>query len=483
MAKNIQILKRSTVEMPNISSYKLVLEAVNAQNMPDKIFVNQRIQDYSKNTVNNFFAAVCTPVQLEDFPEDNPEEGSSYYRTNVAEIVVRTPEMLQAAFDSILYEVKKLVLDLDALDDLSEQTVYNITGNTQLTGITNLTPVQVAAFSTVAVTELSTAQISEMTTAQIAALNTTHIVAMDGEQIAAMTPTQIKALSTTQVVAIEAQDIPSLTVDQVAALSTNQTKVLSTTQLQAMEPVDVASLPAGSITQFTTTQLKSLSVAQLGALTLPQVGEINAVQRNALSNDQISALKVIPQFPSQPVAPGFWIPETSVAGNVARIVDLDNFANNLTRANIGNAASWSIAPYSVTVGNNTTIDNSGFKFSVNKISQALSRAILTVVYKNDASNPSRPGKDAEGYQYPYVYVASLTGSITGNISIKLNNQQVFAASTGNMPTDTFTYYPFEVQNFGDNGKIAPNQVTAFVVEIEATGSAANVSGEIFMAYD
>lgn len=135
MPKSIQISKRSTVEVPSISSYKLVVEAINAENMPDKIFVNQRIHNFAKDMFDDIFVAVCTPTQLEDFAEDSPEEGTSYYRTNRIELIARTPEGLQTIFDSLLFEVKKLVVDLTDLDNLAPAVVYNISALDPITTV------------------------------------------------------------------------------------------------------------------------------------------------------------------------------------------------------------------------------------------------------------------------------------------------------------------------------------------------------------
>jgi len=126
MAKSIQISKRSTVYVPDISSIKLVVEAINAENMPSKIFVNQRIRNFAYDKIDDTFVAVCTPTQLEDFEEDCPAPGTSYYRTDRIELVGRTPEMVQSVFDSLIYEVKKLVVDLTDLDNLMPEMVYNI---------------------------------------------------------------------------------------------------------------------------------------------------------------------------------------------------------------------------------------------------------------------------------------------------------------------------------------------------------------------
>jgi hypothetical protein len=135
MSISIQISKRSTVEVPEISSYKLVVEAINAQNMPDKIFVNQRIRNFAKLQSEDFFVAVCTPTQLEDFFEDSPSGDTTYYRTNRVELIGRTAEMVQDVFESLLYEVKKLVVDLSDLETMVEAEVYSITANTPITKV------------------------------------------------------------------------------------------------------------------------------------------------------------------------------------------------------------------------------------------------------------------------------------------------------------------------------------------------------------
>jgi hypothetical protein len=129
MAKSIQLSKRSTVYVPDISSLKLVVETVNAVDMPSKIFVKQRIRNFAAGTFDDTFAAICTPTQLEDFPEDAPAEGSSYFRTNKVELVCRTPEQLQSVFDSLVYETKKLVVDLTDMERLSVAQLYSITAN------------------------------------------------------------------------------------------------------------------------------------------------------------------------------------------------------------------------------------------------------------------------------------------------------------------------------------------------------------------
>ena len=132
MSKSIQILKNNTVELPDISSYKLTIQAINPQDMPSKIFINQRVRNFAKSTFDDTFVAVCTPTQLEDLQEDAPDEGTSYYRTDKIELIARTPEVIQTILDSLLYEVKKLVVDLSDLDNLAEPRVYTISADSPI---------------------------------------------------------------------------------------------------------------------------------------------------------------------------------------------------------------------------------------------------------------------------------------------------------------------------------------------------------------
>jgi hypothetical protein len=129
MPKAIQISRQSTVWIPHLQSYKLVVEAINPENMPQEVFIKQRLKNFAQDSFDDNFVAVCTPVQLEDLPVNAPDAGSSFYRVSKIELVGRLPEALDKIFDSLLYEVEKLVADLNALDDLKEAVIYNVTSD------------------------------------------------------------------------------------------------------------------------------------------------------------------------------------------------------------------------------------------------------------------------------------------------------------------------------------------------------------------
>jgi hypothetical protein len=129
MPKAIQISRQSTVWIPHLQSYKLVVEAINPEDMPQEVFIKQRLKNFAQDSFDDNFVAVCTPVQLEDLPVNAPDAGNSFYRVSKIELVGRLPEALDKIFDSLLYEVEKLVADLNALDDLKEAVIYNVTSD------------------------------------------------------------------------------------------------------------------------------------------------------------------------------------------------------------------------------------------------------------------------------------------------------------------------------------------------------------------
>lgn len=137
MAKSIQISRRYVDTNKELSSYRLYVEAINAQEMTSKVFIKQRIVNFSKSTTDDVFVGVCTPAQLEDLGEDSPLGGTSFFRSNNVDLIATTSEELKDTLDSIIFEVKKLVDDLSALDLLTDDEVYNIEPNVPVTVLAN----------------------------------------------------------------------------------------------------------------------------------------------------------------------------------------------------------------------------------------------------------------------------------------------------------------------------------------------------------
>lgn len=137
MAKSIQISRRYVDTNRELSSYRLYVTAINAQEMTNKVFIKQRIVNFSKGTTDDVFAGVCTPSQLEDLGEDAPLAGTSFFRSNSVDLIATTSEELKNLLDSVVYEVKKLVDDLAALDVLADDEIYNIAPNVPVTIMAN----------------------------------------------------------------------------------------------------------------------------------------------------------------------------------------------------------------------------------------------------------------------------------------------------------------------------------------------------------
>ena len=126
MPKKIQISRQGTVWLPHMQSYKMIVEAINAEEMPAEVFIKQRLRNFVQDNFTDNFVAVATPTQLEDFPLNSPDAESSFYRVSKIELVGRLPENLDAIFDTLLFEVQKLVQDLNALDILENAKIYEI---------------------------------------------------------------------------------------------------------------------------------------------------------------------------------------------------------------------------------------------------------------------------------------------------------------------------------------------------------------------
>ena len=154
-----------------------------------------------------------------------------------------------------------------------------------------------------------------------------------------------------------------------------------------------------------------------------------------------------------------------------------------TVANIGNAASWTLVPYSFVDNGTTYYDGEGIMFTINNVTTATSKVVLSLIYKNNGADPERPGIDLNGNQWPYMYVRNLTGAINGNLTVRWNGQTVAYVPSGDMPSDyIFEYYPDDDDHFQAAGKLVPGQSTAMVIEIEAKGAATVITGELFFGY-
>ena len=125
---NITLSQQATIYNLDQNSYQLNLVISASDGMPAKVFVMQQLI----NTVK--FAAIATPVQLEEIAEDVPNAGSSYFRADNVQLVGASLEWIEWVFTEIKNDIYKLVKDYNALQNVSSPSTVVIT----VDGITNV---------------------------------------------------------------------------------------------------------------------------------------------------------------------------------------------------------------------------------------------------------------------------------------------------------------------------------------------------------
>jgi hypothetical protein len=115
--------------VPNvIDGFRFTLVVTGAVQMPTKIFryrlVPTRVQagtvDQPPVAIEYMgaFDGVCSPADLEDFPEDWPVQNARppWYRLDYVDLIVRSRSIANDAYNAILYEVNQLVETLNVMD-------------------------------------------------------------------------------------------------------------------------------------------------------------------------------------------------------------------------------------------------------------------------------------------------------------------------------------------------------------------------------
>ena len=125
---SLTLSQQATIYNPEQNSYQLNLVISASVDMPAKVFVMQLINGAAK------FAAISTPVQLEDINEDTPEAGSSYYRTDTVSLVGNSLEWIEWVLTEIKNDLYKLVKDYNSLQVVTaaSTTLININGITPI---------------------------------------------------------------------------------------------------------------------------------------------------------------------------------------------------------------------------------------------------------------------------------------------------------------------------------------------------------------
>lgn len=111
-----------------LQSYGLLVEALSATGMSDKIFVIQRSvpsatdPEVDEPSELDTFQWIASPVELDQYPADAPDvqAGIPYYRVNTVRFSFRSPEELSDTLALIKTDVRKLIDALKAEAAISD---------------------------------------------------------------------------------------------------------------------------------------------------------------------------------------------------------------------------------------------------------------------------------------------------------------------------------------------------------------------------
>jgi len=72
------------------------------------------------------FSHVCSPAELIEFPEDEPQD-NCYFRVNKVEMIFDTDKIIQSVMDNVKSDINRLVKEfneLNAADPVTTQDVF-----------------------------------------------------------------------------------------------------------------------------------------------------------------------------------------------------------------------------------------------------------------------------------------------------------------------------------------------------------------------
>lgn len=117
------------------TAYRLRMQAVNAQNLSDKVFLYQKVPaDALSRELKDHFVAVCKPGDLETFPADSPDPAQVYpfYRLSAVDLVEENIFKLEETADAIVNDVRELLLALEANRRLKLDNIYRLYAGTDM---------------------------------------------------------------------------------------------------------------------------------------------------------------------------------------------------------------------------------------------------------------------------------------------------------------------------------------------------------------
>lgn len=105
----------------NLDGIRVRIEATDAAAMSDKVFAYLGLPLRPGESEHRAsFDHVCSPVDIEEYPEDEPAPNSrpAWFRLNYVDVLVRSREEARDFVKLVAEDVQKLKTALDVMDDL-----------------------------------------------------------------------------------------------------------------------------------------------------------------------------------------------------------------------------------------------------------------------------------------------------------------------------------------------------------------------------
>lgn len=124
MSRRIRIVVSQSRYIANkVDGIRLRVEAIDASDMPTKIFayLMQPTNPATRERAGAF-DHICSPVDLEEYPEDEPVAHSqpAWFRLDYLDVLLRSTAEVDQYIAEILSDIRALKRTLDTMDTLEE---------------------------------------------------------------------------------------------------------------------------------------------------------------------------------------------------------------------------------------------------------------------------------------------------------------------------------------------------------------------------
>ena len=120
------LLSVQSAQSERPGAYRTDITINSAQDITKFLFVKERIVRPT-GEIDDSFAAVASPAEVEELPESAPESPSKYFRDNTVSLVSSDISELHSVVSSILAELGRTVKQWSDLQTFTSSITYSIT--------------------------------------------------------------------------------------------------------------------------------------------------------------------------------------------------------------------------------------------------------------------------------------------------------------------------------------------------------------------